>query len=433
MTSMTEHDDNNRDIREEHFAAIIDNVVEGIITINSNGIVQYINSAAATIFGYSAEEIVGNNVSMLMPAPYAEAHDGYIRNFLNTGNAKIIGIGREVVGRRKSGREFPMELAVSQTKIGESILFTGIIRDITNRKQAEKELAEQRQTLESVLENTIQAISAWDKRHNLLACNRKFQELIGYPDEMVVPGTSLLDMIQYAAKTGYYGEGPVENLIDARFKKLTSGEPFTAEYESRDGSSWYTACQPGADGGIVVTYTDITERKQAEDKIRYLANHDTLTGLASLRLGKDRLQHAIADARRNKLRIAVLFIDLDGFKAVNDTMGHDAGDAVLKGVAQRLVAAARETDTVVRVGGDEFLIIMGDLKEKSAAEIVAKKLLSVLIKPFDYNGDDAHIGASIGIALFPDNGEDGEVILKKADQAMYQIKKSGKNNFAFVP
>jgi diguanylate cyclase (GGDEF)-like protein len=177
---------------------------------------------------------------------------------------------------------------------------------------------------------------------------------------------------------------------------------------------------------------DITKSKLAEEQIKHLATHDSLTDLPSLRLAKDRLAMAINLARRYKKSVAVMFIDLDGFKAVNDTLGHDAGDYVLQQVAQRMLSCVRKTDTVARIGGDEFLIIATEINTPDNAAQIAEKVIHLVSKPVIFKGQQVVVGASIGIALFPDDGKDMDQLIKKADEAMYRIKKAGKNGFCFV-
>ncbi|MES9877999.1 MAG: ABC transporter substrate binding protein [Candidatus Sedimenticola sp. 1PA] len=180
---------------------------------------------------------------------------------------------------------------------------------------------------------------------------------------------------------------------------------------------------------IFCVWNDITERKEAERAIQRLATHDALTGLASLRLAKDRINTAIAMARRNDERMAVLFIDLDGFKTVNDTHGHEAGDLVLKEVAARLKTIMREVDTVARIGGDEFLITLNRIEHAIDTERVSRKVIDSLRQPYRFREHQLTVGASLGIAIFPDHGNSQEELVKRADSAMYEVKKTGKNNY----
>ena len=173
------------------------------------------------------------------------------------------------------------------------------------------------------------------------------------------------------------------------------------------------------------------ELEAAKQEMQYLANHDALTGLPSLRLCRDRLENALAIDRRNKTQTAVLFIDLDGFKAVNDSMGHEAGDEVLKGVAKRLKSSVREMDTAARVGGDEFILVLPNTGDRGDIAKIAQNLIDNLSEPFPVDGARARIGASIGIAISPTDGATSYDLLRHADESMYAIKKQGKNNFGF--
>jgi diguanylate cyclase (GGDEF)-like protein/PAS domain S-box-containing protein len=174
---------------------------------------------------------------------------------------------------------------------------------------------------------------------------------------------------------------------------------------------------------------DITDRVEAEEEIRHLAYHDELTGLPTVLIGKDRLLNAIALARRSKKNVAVLFLDLDGFKEVNDNMGHKAGDHVLVEVSARMTRNVRETDTVVRIGGDEFIIILTALDDESIAAKMAEKIIDAISIPIDIDGQQVKISTSIGIALYPDHGELPDELINKADKAMYAVKHDGKNNY----
>jgi diguanylate cyclase (GGDEF)-like protein/PAS domain S-box-containing protein len=189
------------------------------------------------------------------------------------------------------------------------------------------------------------------------------------------------------------------------------------------------------DQGIPVRYisirTDITKQKKVEEQLRHMANHDTLTGLPTRRLGKENLSIALAHARRDNSMAAVLFIDLDGFKQVNDSLGHDAGDQLLVGVAERITRNVREVDMVVRVGGDEFLVILSGVNRREDVALLSQKLIDALALPFTLYDKTATIGASIGIALYPDDEQEPESLIKCADKMMYAVKRKGKNNFAF--
>jgi diguanylate cyclase (GGDEF)-like protein len=177
---------------------------------------------------------------------------------------------------------------------------------------------------------------------------------------------------------------------------------------------------------------EIEEREKITAELHFLANHDALTGLPSLRLCKDRLNQSLAEARRNHQASAVMFLDLDGFKEINDRYGHEFGDSVLRESAARITAEIRETDTVARIGGDEFVIILSSLPEKSIANRIADSLVAAIAQPVCVGAIEVAISASIGISLYPDHGVTAEELIRSADKAMYRVKRDGKNSFGFV-
>ena len=176
---------------------------------------------------------------------------------------------------------------------------------------------------------------------------------------------------------------------------------------------------------------DISERKENEDRIRRLAHHDHLTGLPNRNLLNDRMNHALARVRRNGGRMAVLYVDLDRFKPINDTFGHEAGDTVLREVADRLVACVRSSDTVARVGGDEFVVVVEEVSRSAEAARVAGKIIEALGRTFEVKGTACTLGASVGVAVFPDDGYTLDDVCKAADVAMYRVKHSGRNGYCF--
>jgi diguanylate cyclase (GGDEF)-like protein len=186
---------------------------------------------------------------------------------------------------------------------------------------------------------------------------------------------------------------------------------------------------PRPGGGAVRTYTDITLRKHAEERTRYFAQHDDLTRLVNRSVFRKCLEEASANARRDKRGLAVFYLDLDYFKQVNDSRGHEVGDRVLVEAANRMRGAVRSIDTVARIGGDEFAIIIPHLEEPEAAIVLAQRLIALMAAPFLIDVEASHIGVSIGIALFPQHGQSIDALLRHADRALYEAKNSGRNTF----
>jgi len=283
---------------------ILEMAAEGIVSIDTGGKLLSFNRAAQKIFGYSEAEVIGKNVSLLMPPPHRDNHDEYLSRYLQTGQAHVIGKTRELQGQRKDGMPFPMELSVTEVKFGDAHFFTAVLRDVSEQKLALK-------------------------------------------------------------------------------------------------------------------------------RIEQLAHYDELTHLPNRSLLYDRLGQAITMAKRNRSSIALMYIDLDGFKTVNDTMGHHMGDLLLVQTAERLRLCVRESDTLARIGGDEFTILLNDAHERENVETVAKKIIHSIAQPFYLEGQAAHIGASVGIARYPDDAPTNGTLLIVADKAMYAAKAAGKNTYRF--
>ena len=283
---------------------ILEMAAEGVVSMDTGGKVLSFNRAAQKIFGYSEAEVLGKDVSMLMPAEHREQHGEYLSRYLQTGLTQVIGKSRELQGRRKNGMPFPMELSVTEIKLGDTHFFTAMLRDVSEQKLALK-------------------------------------------------------------------------------------------------------------------------------RIEQLAHFDALTHLPNRSLFYDRLGQSIMMANRNHRSIALMYIDLDGFKKVNDEMGHHVGDLLLVQVAERLRLCVRESDTLARLGGDEFTILLNDTHEREDLEMLAKKVIHTIAQPFDLDGQAMQIGASLGIARYPDDASSSGTLLVVADKAMYAAKSAGKNTFRF--
>jgi diguanylate cyclase (GGDEF)-like protein/PAS domain S-box-containing protein len=289
--------------REERLQGVLASVAEGIITVSEQGLIETANPAIDRMFGYPSGKLVRQHLGVLMAENLRDHHHQMFKDYLD-GGQRLMGRSVESLGRRADGSMFPIEISVSELRHGKSRLFTGILRDIS-------------------------------------------------------------------------------------------------------------------------------ERKENEERIKRLAHHDSLTGLPNRNLLNDRISHALARVRRHGGRMAVLYVDLDKFKPINDTLGHEAGDVVLREVAQRLSTCIRGSDTVSRVGGDEFVVVVEEVARPAEASMVARKILDALAIPVLYMGTECKIGASIGIAIFPDDGATMDDVCKAADVAMYRVKHSGRNGFCF--
>jgi len=326
---------------------------------------------------------------------------------------------------------------------GKAVFMTGLNRDVTDSILSEEALKKSEERVLLLLNSTGEAIYGIDLDGNCTFANPACARMLGSPTAEALLGKNMHRLIHHSFPDGK-PMSPEECRIYQAFR---GGRPAHVEDEvlwRLDGSSFpveywsYPQIANGEVAGAVVTFIDITERKKTEERIRHMATHDGLTDLPTLQLSRDRLAMALGSSRRNRTLTAVLFLDLDGFKTVNDTWGHDAGDLVLREVARRLRSAVRETDTVARIGGDEFLLIITDLQpsvtgeEKAEIAEIAGKTVRLVAQPYVVGDSEAAIGASVGIALYPGDGESADSLIKQADEAMYEVKKHGKNGFAFA-
>jgi diguanylate cyclase (GGDEF)-like protein/PAS domain S-box-containing protein len=428
VNDLTERESLRSQAREtEHRTrAIVDNIADAIITIDETGTVYTFNRAAERTFGYSAGEIIGSNVKMLMPEPFRGEHDGYLHRYVNTGETRCIGSGvREVTGQHKDGSHFPMELSISETNFGERRVFIGIVRDTTRRKADEA----MTRKLSSAIEQAADSVIITDANGVIEYVNAAFEGMTGYSREEVIGRNPNI------LKSGIQSSEFYKRL----WQTILQGRPFQEVFVNRrkDGSLYYeeksiTALidDSGTISHFVSTAKDITERMQVKERLNYLAHFDPLTDMPNRSLFMERLQHAVARAARNSSKAGVLYLDLDRFKVINDTLGHDAGDSLLKLVADRLRACVRETDTVSRLGGDEWAVL---IENASPLELtaVAEKLLDALAKPLNVATHELFPTASLGVSVYPEDGADGRTLLKHAEVAMYRAKHEGRNSYQF--
>ena len=419
---------------QKRLGAVLDGVQSAVITITETGLVESFNQSAVQMFGYSAHEVVGNNVKMLMPEPYRSGHDGYLGNYRRTGIRKIIGRRREVVAQRKDGSIFPIELGVYETVLNDKKLFIGSISDISFRKAAEAELRIAATAFESQ-----QGMLITDANGVILRVNHAFSGITGYTSEEIVGQNPRM------FKSDRHGADFYRTMWDIIDRTGGwRGEIWDRRKNGEVYPKWLTITVVKDDNGVITHYVgahfDITERKRAEEQVRQMAFHDALTELPNRRLLIDRLSQAVAASRRSGCYGALMFLDLDNFKSLNDTRGHAVGDLLLMEAAARLKHCVRQVDTVARFGGDEFVVMLSQLHADKAvsasqATAVAEKIRASLSKPYVLTiaregKADATVGhdctVSIGVALFiHDDGQ--EDVLKWADKAMYQAKQGGRN------
>jgi len=312
----------------------------------------------------------------------------------------------------------------------EGLGFFSIRQDITDRVMAEHALAAAEDQLRDAIESISEGFALFDPQGRLLIANSRYKEFYNYSDEDAAPGVHMHDLgrLDLARETVVH-DGVASDYLERRDsdRKLQD----IAIIQLKDGRILATRDRKTSSGGIVSVQEDISERKHAEQQLLLQATIDHVTGLPNRALLFDRLAQSMEHARRQKRNIGLIFVDLDHFKKINDLHGHAAGDQLLKQTGQRLNQLIRHGDTVARLGGDEFVILLNDVEMPGGPEVVAGKIIEAFVDPFCLDGHETFTTASLGISIYPDDGEDAETLLKNADAAMYNSKRNGRNTFSF--
>jgi diguanylate cyclase (GGDEF)-like protein len=294
----------------------------------------------------------------------------------------------------------------------------------------ETELAEQNFRFDATINNMSQGLLMFDGEARLVICNRRYLEMYGLSPEIVKPGCTLQRLLEHRVEAGTFSDEPRTYIVTVQ-ESIAQGKMATRVMELPDGRTIAIVNHPVAGGGWVATHEDITERRRAEQQIAHMARHDALTNLPNRTLLRERLNEALTAANSRGEMLAVLYLDLDHFKGVNDTLGHSVGDELLKAIAERLKSCVSDTDTVARLGGDEFAIIQTHLESPSEAAMLARLICDTVKAPYDLNGHVVIADTSIGIAIGPNDGEDVDELLKNADMALYGAKADGRGTYRF--
>ncbi len=294
---------------------------------------------------------------------------------------------------------------------------------------ARRRLITQYERLDAAINNMPQGLCMFDADNKLIVYNKRYAEIYALSPEHSIPGTTLRAILEDHVANGTCPDN-AENYVESRLASVSKRKPFYHVNELRDGSVIAISYQPMTDGGSVATHEDVTERRKVEARIAYMAHHDALTDLPNRVLFREEMAKALCRTERDAT-LAVLCIDLDNFKTVNDTLGHPVGDSLLQEASKRLRACARPADTVARLGGDEFAIVQDAVDQPVGATALAARVIKEMAEPCDVQGHQIVIGASVGIAIAPDDGKDPDRLLKNADMALYRAKADGRGAYRF--
>lgn len=408
---------------EELFRAILSNILDSVLILDWDGSILFANQAAldlvgleegAGIIGLKADDFIHpEDIPLVQKDLQLVRQDrgGFLAEYrikCRTGGYKLVeGLGRKIQFKKRH-------------------LNIVILRDITERKEARKQLLASELKFRTLAETTPAAIFIY-LGDRITYCNHSMEALTGYTHDELLKLNSwdlihpeMRDLAREMSMARLNGANAPSRLEVKIITKL--GEEKWVDLSS-------SAIELDGQTAAMGTAHDITDRKQAEETITRLAYYDPLTGLPNRLLFNDRLSMAISRAERFQDKIAVFMLDLDKFKDVNDTLGHTVGDHLLKAVADRLSETLRKSDTVARMGGDEFIICVPDLKEHGSPSQIAEKILENFEAPFCFNSHELSIKSSVGIAIYPEDGMDGEMLIRNADIAMYRAKHAGGNLF----
>lgn len=410
---------------KSRFEAIFNAIPDAIVYTDTERLITGCNPSFSRIYGYQPDEMVGKSSAVLF-ADLAIFHD--LGHALATTEDDVLE-ARDIEYVRKNGQIFHGETILSRFFVNAQADEQGIIgitRDITRRKRIEEQL----RLASKVFENTAEGIVITDPKQRILSVNPSFSRITGYAPEEVLGNTPKVlnsgrqgaefyrDMWQTLQRKGSW-EGEIWN-------RRKNGEVYP-EWLSING----VFSAEGQLTNYIAVFSDITRRKEDEQRLDFLSNHDPLTFLPNRKLLLERLDHAILQAQRYAGCLAILFIDLDRFKIINDGLGHQIGDLLLQMVAERLRESLTQRETVARIGGDEFAVLLDSVNKPEDAGAVAQRLLDALVLPIDVDGKDIFVTASIGVSVYPDDGGNAEQLSKNADIAMYRAKELGKNNFQY--
>lgn len=310
--------------------------------------------------------------------------------------------------------------------------WVSVYEDVTEKREVEQTLIEQIRRFDAALGNMSQGLLMFDAEARLIVRNDRFLDIYGLGPEVVTIGQTYVEILARLSAMGVYPGLDAERETRIIGAAMEAGRTYSVQRELFDGRTIAVSHRPVASGGWVGTFEDITERRQAETRILHMAHHDGLTDLSNRAVFRERLELAAAAVRRDHYPFAVLSVDLDRFKSVNDTLGHPVGDALLKSVAKRLRGCLRaSTDAAARLGGDEFAVLQPGISNQQDAGTLAARLIETIGRPHELDGRQVTVGVSIGIAVAPIDGDDPDQLLKNADLALYRAKREGRNTYRF--
>jgi len=423
-------------LSQRHYHVMMENLADAIIEMNSMGRIVQANKAAQQLLALDLTTILSSRLT-----------DHIVGMEFNLVEQWIARVTTDGLSQFRSSYDNPLSVGNHQVVLklvriseNDEFFIIAILHDITPQKHTEGQLVKTVHEFNAVMESIGYGVLFMDSDLRTRIANRAFRDMWGITDELLSRQPTLRDLINFNRHNSIYDvpEEQFDSYLDKREAAIRNGASAPEEFHRKDGLFYQYQCVALPDGGRMLTYFNITKHKNTQaqlsktlEEVHELANRDPLTGLPNLRMLQERFLSILSISKRKGWKAAIMFIDLDGFKRVNDTYGHLVGDMVLNVAAKRLLKIVREADTVGRIGGDEFLVIQTEVYSNTDAALVANKILHQLAEPFELDGNTIRIGGSIGIAMYPTHGDDLQALIKKADNAMYETKVKGKQNYTF--
>jgi diguanylate cyclase (GGDEF)-like protein/PAS domain S-box-containing protein len=432
---------------------LLDVAPDAMIIVDSNGTIIYANHHAAKLFGYHSDELIGERMEMLVPERFRTTHQGQRASYSLNPRLRSMGENQQLYARHRNGSEFQVEIRLSGLQTADGLLVLSTIRDVTargdlllkaglmvksNQAKAKRQdqahgLFEATEHAQAALHSIGDAVISIDPAGNVIYVNPIAEKMMGW-SRADATGRPLREVLTITDDDGRKSVlPPPRSATEAlNFESAAASEILTRRDGSEIAIEHSFAPMQNDDGdtiGAVIVIRDVSAARAIAQKLAYAAHHDALTGLPNRVLLESRLTQAIALASRHNCEAAVLFLDLDAFKLVNDTLGHAVGDRLLESVARLLQQCVRSTDTVSRFGGDEFVVLLSELSRPGDAVVFAQRILRALQVPHSVDQHKLMVTASIGIALYPHDGVDPQTLLRNADAAMFQAKDPGGNTY----
>jgi diguanylate cyclase (GGDEF)-like protein/PAS domain S-box-containing protein len=415
---------------EERYRNVLEGIEESYYEVDLTGNYTFFNNALCRQLGYSREELMGMNYRVYTPLENVKkVFQAFNQVYRTSEPLKLFNMEQI----RKDGTRIVADPSVFPLKNekGEIIGFRGVSRDVTERIHMEEALRQSEERYRTILAEIEEGYYEVDLAGNIKFVNKSACRQFGYSEEELIGSN-------YRA---YVLKEDIKGVYKAWNKVYRTGQPLQSypfATVRKDGTQMFVenSVSPlrnkeGTIIGFRAVSRDVTQRKQFEQKLADMATHDSLTGLPNRALLSDRLTMGLALSRRSGSKLAILMLDLDKFKVINDTLGHGAGDQLLKSVAERLTSVTRKSDTVSRIGGDEFVLVLPQILGPDNAAMLAQRILDAFREPFIFDGHQLNVTTSIGIAVYPDHGKEIHILLKNADNAMYLAKEQGRDMFKF--